>query len=205
MGRDEERPAAPAEVLLEPFERVEVEVVGRLVEEQQVRVGDDQPGQRRPRLLAAGQRRRRLGPLVAGEAEPGQRALDALVERVAAEDLVLVQELGVGGLGDPAVALHARPARSAIRSRWAAPVRTAVPQVGRGHERLVEVGLLGEQPEGQAALAMDLAAVRLVASGGEPEQRRLAGAVRPDQADPVAERDRRRRWRRGSRTCRPRG
>ena len=37
---------------------------------------------------------------------------------------------------------------------------------------------------------MDLAEVRLVATGGEPQQRRLAGAVRPDQPDPVAERDR---------------
>ena len=96
MGRDEQRPAPPAEVLLEPFERVEVEVVGRLVEQQQVRIGDDQPGQRRARLLAAGQRGRRLGPLVAGEAEAGQGGLDPLVERVAAEDLVLVQELRVG-------------------------------------------------------------------------------------------------------------
>ena len=52
------------------------------------------------------------------------------------------------------------------------------------------MGLLGEQAEGQAALAVDLAAVRLVATGGQAQQRRLAGAVRPDQADPVAERDR---------------
>ena len=95
VGRDEQRPAPPAEVLLEPFERVEVEVVGGLVEEQEVGIGDDQPGQRRPRLLAAGQRGRRLGPLVAGEAETGQGALDPLVERVATEDLVLVEELGV--------------------------------------------------------------------------------------------------------------
>ena len=33
----QERACSPAEVLLEPFERVEIEVVGRLVEEQQVR------------------------------------------------------------------------------------------------------------------------------------------------------------------------
>ena len=103
---DEERPGSPPEMLLEPFERVEVEVVGRLVEQQQVRVGDDQAGQRRPGLLAARQRRRRFRPLVAGEPEPGQRGLDPLVERVAAEDLVLVLELGVGGLGDAAVAFH---------------------------------------------------------------------------------------------------
>ena len=101
VRRDEQRAGPPPEVLLEPFERVEVEVVRRFVEEQQVRIGDDQPRQRRPGLLAARQRRRRLRPLVPREPEPGQRALDPLVERVAAEDLVLVEELGVGVVGDP--------------------------------------------------------------------------------------------------------
>ena len=62
VRRDDERAGPPPEVLLEPLERVEVEVVGRLVEQQQVRVGDDQPGQRRPRLLAARQRRSAAGP-----------------------------------------------------------------------------------------------------------------------------------------------
>ncbi len=50
-------------------------------------------------------------------------------------------------------------------------------------------GFLGEQAERQAALAMDLALVRLVATGREPEQGRLAGAVRADEADPIAQRD----------------
>ena len=191
MRGDEQRAAPPAEVLLEPLERVEVEVVGRLVEQQQVRIGDDQPGQRRPRLLAARQRGRRLRPLVAGEAEAGQRALDPLVERVAAEDLEPVQELGVGAARRPVPSrsIAGQPLGHPLEVGGARPDRR--PQVRRGHERLVEVRLLGEQPEGQAALAMDLAAVGLVAPGGEPQQRRLAGAVRPDEADPVAERDRR--------------
>ena len=184
------RTGPPPEVLLEPFEGVEVEVVGRLVEEEQVRIGDDEPRQRRPGLLATRQRRRRLRPLVPREPEPAQRALDPLVERVATEDLVLMEELGIGVVGDPLLALHRRqPLGHPIEVRRAGPDRG--PQVRRGHERLVEVGLLGEQPEAQAALAMDLAAVRLVATGGEAQERRLAGAVRADQADPVAERDRR--------------
>ena len=74
VRRDEQRARPAAEVLLEPFERVEVEVVRRLVEQQQVGIGDDQPGQRGAGLLAARQRRWRLGPLVAREAETGQRA-----------------------------------------------------------------------------------------------------------------------------------
>ena len=88
-----------------------------------------------------------------------------------------------------AVALHdGQPLGHPVEVGGAGPDRLA--QVGRRHEGLVEVGLLGEEAEGQVALAMDLAEVRLVATGGQPEQRRLAGAVRPDQPDPVAERDR---------------
>ena len=46
-------------------------------------------------------------------------------------------------------------------------------------------------PRRQAALAMDLAAVGLVAAGGEAQERRLARPVRADEADPVAQGDRR--------------
>ena len=63
VRRDEERPAAPAEVLLEPLERVEVEVVRRLVEQEEVRIGDDEASQRGAGLLAARDRGRRLRPL----------------------------------------------------------------------------------------------------------------------------------------------
>ena len=111
VGRDEERSVAPAEVLLEPLEGAQVEVVGRLVEQHQVRVGDHQPGQGGPGLLAAGQGARRLGPLVAGKAEARQRLVDALVEGVAAEDLEAVLELGVERLLDPVGMLQlAQPA-----------------------------------------------------------------------------------------------
>ena len=97
MGRDEQRAVPSPEVLLEPLDRPDVEVVRRLVEEQQVRVRDHEPGERRPRLLAARQRRRRPAPLVAREPEAGQRLVDALVERVAAEDVEPVLELRVAG------------------------------------------------------------------------------------------------------------
>ena len=156
MGGHEERPGPPAEVLLEPLERVEVEVVRRLVEEEQVGIGDDEPRQRRPRLLAAGQRGRRLGPLVAREAEPGQRGVDPLVERVAAER----RRTGAAGRRsagsvDVAVALErgqlGRPSSRGARR----PVADGRAQVRRGHERRVEVRLLGEQPDRQPALALD--------------------------------------------------
>ena len=146
MRGDEERAATPPEVLLEPLERAEVEVVRRLVEEQQVRVGDDEAGQRRPRLLAARQRRRRPDPVASAEAEPGQRLVDPLVERVAAEDLEPVLEVRVGRLSTRCSRSSAASSRG-HRLEVRRPVADGRPEVRRGHERGVEVGLLGEQPD----------------------------------------------------------
>ena len=44
------------QVLLEPVARLEIEMVGRLVEQQQVRLAEQQLGQRDPHLPAAGER-----------------------------------------------------------------------------------------------------------------------------------------------------
>ena len=95
VRRDQQRAGALAQVVLQPLEGVEVEVVGRLVEQEQVGVRDDQAGQRRAGLLAAGHRGRRLGPLGAVEPEPAQRRIHPLVERVAAQDVELVLEVRV--------------------------------------------------------------------------------------------------------------
>ena len=96
---DEERPAAPAQVVLEPLEGAQVQVVRRLVEQEEVRRGNHESRQRGPRLLAAGQRRGRARHVGEGEAEPGQRLVDALVERVAAKALEPMLERLVRGLG----------------------------------------------------------------------------------------------------------
>ena len=98
-------------------------------------------------------------------------------------------EVRVGRVGDPPLPLvpgeglgHPLEVRG--------PAADGGAQVGRRHEDLVEVGLLREEAERQAALAHDLAPIRFVATRCEPEQRRLAGAVGPDEADPVAQRER---------------
>ena len=121
VRRDQQRAGALAQVVLQPLEGVEVEVVGRLVEQEQVGVRDDKAGQRRAGLLAAGHRGRRLGPLGAVEPEPLSAVIHPLVQRVAAQDVELVLEVRVRGVGDAAVPLEAASA-SAIRSRCAAPL-----------------------------------------------------------------------------------
>ena len=145
---------------------------------------------RRPRLLAAGQRARRPGPLVDGEAEAAQRRIDALVERVPAEHVELMLQVGVGGLGHAPGTLELGELRS-HRLEMGGTGTDGRPQVGRRHEDGIEMRFLREHPERQAAFPRDRAAVWLVEPDGQPHERRLAGAVRPDEADPIAERDRR--------------
>ena len=74
----EDRARVLGQVLLEPLDALGVEVVGRLVEQQQVGLFEQQLAQRDPAPLAAGQVRHRL---VAGRAaQRVHRLLDAAVE-----------------------------------------------------------------------------------------------------------------------------
>ena len=75
----------PGDPALEPVEPVEVEVVGRLVEQEHVEAGEQQGGQARPGRLAAGQRRRRLVEQPRRQPEVGPHLADAGVEVGAAE------------------------------------------------------------------------------------------------------------------------
>ena len=59
VGDDEHRAAARGEVVREPVDALDVEVVGRLVEQQQLGVAEQRLGERDPAPLAAGQRRDR--------------------------------------------------------------------------------------------------------------------------------------------------
>ena len=157
MGRDQERPVAPGEVRLQPLQRGEVEVVGGLVEQQQVRVIDQQPRQRDAGLLAARQLQGRPAPVLARHAEAAQRLLHALVQVIAVERLEpLPQARVLRALhGRRALPLQVRAAAISSRSTSAAPDRTAVRTSGAAGERLVEVRLLAEQPDAHAARDVD--------------------------------------------------
>ena len=99
VGDRQDRPGVGGQVLLEPLHALGVQVVGRLVEQQQVRFGQQQLAQRHPAALTAGQsssparraagsaarpspapaasrgptRRRGPGPLAAGPSPPSAR------------------------------------------------------------------------------------------------------------------------------------
>jgi hypothetical protein len=73
------------ERLLEPLERLDVEVVRGLVEEQQVGLGRERAGQRATRELAAGEGRQRAVEVRVGEAEAVQHRPSALAPAIAAD------------------------------------------------------------------------------------------------------------------------
>ena len=112
--RDDDRAALVAgEELLEPADREDVEVVGRLVEEQHVRPAEEHLREEHAQLEAAGERRERLAMHGDRDAEPLEDGAGARLERVAVVRGDPVLELGqarrVGhALGDEAPLLGVR-------------------------------------------------------------------------------------------------
>ena len=147
-------PSKLAEQLLEQLERLDVEVVGRLVEHQHVRRPGEQPRQQQAVALAAGQRSHRRLRALAREQEVREVADD--VPRLAVDDdggVAVADAVGDRRVGIELLAL------------------------------LIEVGDL------QPGAAPHLARVGLQLAEQQPQQRRLAGAVRADQADAIAAQD----------------
>ena len=118
VGCDHDGPGEPVEVVLEHGQRVEVEVVGGLVEQQDVRSGDEQVQERDPPPLAAGQppdlgalegpvEPEPLGELAGGQGRPvGERDVRGDVQD-AVEHRPVEVEAGPAGLGVDAE-LHRR-------------------------------------------------------------------------------------------------
>jgi hypothetical protein len=71
------------ELTLEPLEALHVQMVRRLVEEQQVRIARERPRERGPGQLAARERGERPVVVLVDETEPAEDALDALTPRIA--------------------------------------------------------------------------------------------------------------------------
>ena len=107
VGHEDHGRVEVGQVLLEPLEGRDVEVVRGLVQEEQVRVSGQGPGERCARELAARERREPAIELFVGEAEavqgaeradapvPAARVLEArLRARVALEQRTIVRSLG---------------------------------------------------------------------------------------------------------------
>jgi hypothetical protein len=184
-----------AQEALEPQDRLEVEVVGRLVEQQQVGSREQDLGERDPHLPAARQRRDVVRHLIVDEAEAVQDGLGARLELVAAE--VLVARLDLAEPRDDVVEIVAGglEPRAERGELLAEPRHLAGAGAGLGEDRspaqLADV--LPEVAQRQLPRPLDRAVVGLLLAGDQPEHRGLARAVGPDQADLLAGVDLKRR------------
>ena len=192
VGDRHDRARVLLEEALEPVDRFGIEVVGRLVEQQQVGVAEEEPGECHATLLPAGQLRD-VG--VVGRAAQGvHRDVDVALEvpgigrgdlvlegRLLGADLLVVG-VGVGPGGHDRVVLvdEGLDLGHAVHD-------VALDVLGR-----VELGLLAQVADGEAGRQPRLAGEPVVEPGHDPEEGGLAGAVRADDADLGArvERDR---------------
>ena len=192
--RDEdEGVAVPLEELAEPGHRRHVEVVGRLVEEEQIRLLEQERGEDRAHLPAARQLAEVAPGVAGGEAEAGQDA----------HGLVLREELlevggAIGQVGDAAgqreelvVAGIARGGCLEVGlGGGVLVVELQAPGDARQHEvaqrdAALDREVLRQVADAQAAPPLDATAVDRLLLGDDAQERRLAGAVGPDEADAV--------------------
>ena len=183
---DQAGPLAQDE-LLEPLQPVEIEVVGRLVEQVEVVPAQQQRAQCGPRGLAAGQRghRGRPGHL---QADVGGHGSDPLVEIGAAQVQPSFQRRGVEVTGGRIGAGQrlGGAVHGLLRLSHAGP-----PGKERQHGLAGNpVGFLGQVTNRRTGRAdRHRPALRRDQPGQLAQQRRLAGPVHADQPDHVTRRD----------------
>ena len=185
MGDGDDRARVVLEELLEPGHRLGVEMVGGLVEEQEVGRPEQQPAERHAAALPA-RERRHVG---VGRRAPQRvhRQLEARVEVPAVDRVDPVLHLRL--LGQQLVHLVGRQllAESGVDLVEARHQRLdpgdALLDVAEHGLRRVELRLLLQEAD-RAALGQErLALVLGVHAGHDPQQRALAGPVRADDAD----------------------
>jgi hypothetical protein len=96
---DQGRAAVRSDEPFEPAERVEVEMIRRLVEEEDLRLGKQQPGKAESGLLSSGEGRYWLVGIEVAKAEALQHLLGPLLPLVAAKSFETSQRRVVRGQG----------------------------------------------------------------------------------------------------------
>ena len=192
MGDRDHGALVGLEVPLEPGDRLGVEMVRRLVEEQQVGRREQEPAERDAASLAAGERRHVAVAL--RQAQRVHRAIELLLEApgVGAVDPVLHLRLLREERVEVGIGLGERGRDRVEAVEQVAELADAVLDVAAHVLRLVELRLLLEEADRRLRIELGDPRRRLLEPGHDPEQRRLPGAVRPEHADlrPVEERER---------------
>ena len=177
VGDEERRTVAAHEPLLEPHHRVEIEVVGRLVEEEQVGAAHQGLREVEPDPPSAREVRHGAGEVLGLETEPVQNLPRPGFRGVPVEGL----ELRVEGRQATVVALRLGRLDAALH-RAERPVAVHRPVEGGRRTRL---GLLGKVGDGPAPRDPDIALLGQQAAAKEEEEARLADPVPPHDPGPM--------------------
>ena len=194
---DQHHPATKIpDELLQPGESVEIQIVGRLIEQDNVEPRQHQGGQSDPRRLAAGQRghRRRLRPDRSRvQAQIGQHGRQPFVEVRRAAGQPVVQRRGVGisciitGRGSARIRQDRGRRLHRLRCRGAPGTARDVARDGLTGYPLM---LLGKPPDERIGRCkVDRAVEWLDIAGQDPQQCAFAGTIDTDDTDDVARRD----------------
>ena len=171
------------EVAFEPRNRLRVEVVRRFVEEQQVRLRQQQPAQRDAAPLTSGQRR----DVGVGRREPERvhRDVELAVEIPAVDRVDLGLQLALFGeqLVEVGVGIAHRVAHLFEAVEQPLRVRDAVGHVAEHVLGRIEVRFLREEAHREAGRDPTLTRVAVVLARDDPQQRRLARPVQAEHAD----------------------
>ena len=181
VGDRDDGPGILLQVLLQPLHALRVQVVGGLVQQQQVRLGQQQLAQRDPAALSPGQHghigiRGRAAQCVHGLLKLAVQVPGVAVIKLLLELAHLVQQLiGVIRrhlLGDLVVLVQ-----------QGLGLRHPVLDVAQHGLALIKLRLLAEQPHREAGEQPGIAVGRMLQPGHHLQQGRLARAVGPDHTD----------------------
>ncbi len=158
-------------------------MVGRLVEQQEFGTGQQQAGQGDPHAPATGEAGRGIGQFGVGEAQTAEQPAGFGLGGVAAHGLEAILELAVPLEG---VGLLQTGFEVADLALDCLDFRAGSPHLLEDGSRRLEVLLLVQKADPDAAGDDDAPLVGLEAARHDPEHRGLAAAVRTDEAYPFA-------------------
>jgi hypothetical protein len=175
---------------LEPDDRLDIEVVGRFVHQQDVRPAEQHPRHGDAHLPAAREEADIALDAIVLEAQPVQHLARLRLEAITAGVLVLLLDLAEARQD----AIHVAGAIGvAHRLLQRLELVMQIAQTAAAGNRLVQdraaghlLDVLAEVADRQLLRHRDIALVRRFLADDHPEQRRLAGAVRADQTDFLA-------------------
>ena len=189
VRRDEHPAPEPGQVLLEPQVRFEVEVVGRLVQEQQGRAPEQQPREacpHRPPAAELAHRPREVGLLEPEPREDGLRlVLPVVPARGVQRHVELAEALQQTGLLRGVRLRRQRLPRRGDVVRERDHLRAGVQHLLEERLAVERRGLLLQIADGDVAPRGHVPRVRRRIARQDVHERRLPGAVRADQRDTV--------------------